>query len=94
MRKSIMRSLSSPPLFFLSLRLFCMDRGCLLTATGQNLKKTRQSHHKAAATEHDGLINAKKFQTGNLIMPDSLSTPAQAERKRPLFLTADIATRL
>jgi hypothetical protein len=57
-------------------------------------QKTRQSHHKAAATAHDGLINAKKFQTGNLIMPDSLSTPAQAERKRPLLLTADIATRL
>jgi hypothetical protein len=35
----------------------------LLTATVQNLKRLAVAHHKVAATAHDSLTNANKFNT-------------------------------
>jgi hypothetical protein len=40
------------------------------------------------------LIHAKRIETRNPINPNRLSTAAQATRKRPLLLKADIETQL
>jgi len=40
------------------------------------------------------LIHAKRIETRNPINPNRLSTAAQATRKRPLLLKADIRTQI